>query len=74
MSNEASLLYWRLLQDGIQDPFFHFAVEEALLRKKVILWHQHLTTTQAYLGKVTKSEAIRGRKSRDFQKAWDENV
>jgi lipoate-protein ligase A len=27
------VLRWRLLQDGIEDPFLHFAVEETLLRR-----------------------------------------
>ena len=26
-------LHWRLLEDGIEDPFLHFAVEETLLRR-----------------------------------------
>lgn len=33
MSDRSSFSQWRLLEDGIQDPFLHFAVEEALLRK-----------------------------------------
>jgi lipoate---protein ligase len=28
-----STLRWRLLEDGIEDPFLHFAVEETLLRR-----------------------------------------
>lgn len=28
-----SILHWRLLEDGIEDPFLHFAVEETLLRR-----------------------------------------
>jgi len=28
-----AILHWRLLQDGITDPFLHFAVEETLLRR-----------------------------------------
>jgi lipoate-protein ligase A len=28
-----TFLHWRLLEDGIEDPFLHFAVEETLLRR-----------------------------------------
>jgi lipoate-protein ligase A len=30
--NKTEMLKWRLLKDGIRDPFHHFALEEALLR------------------------------------------